>query len=110
MIAHLVLFRPKADMSPQERQSVLDGLTSAAIDIPSVRTLRVGRRVRHGVAGYEQAMHQDFEYAVIIEFDNVEGLKAYLAHPKHTALGDHFTRLSSAALAYDYEMVDVKAL
>lgn len=109
MIAHVVLFRPNGDMSSEERQAVLDGLASAAVDIPSVRSLRVGRRVRHGRAGYEQMMEQDFEYAVIVEFDDVAGLTTYLAHPKHNAIGEHFAGSSSAALAYDYEMIELKA-
>ena len=32
-------------------------------------------------------MAQDFEYALIIEVDDVEALKAYLAHPQHAAIG-----------------------
>lgn len=108
MIAHVILFTPKADMSPQDRQSVLDGLASAAVDIPSVRSLRVGRRVRHGRPGYEQMMQQDFEYAVIVEFSDVAGLTAYLEHPTHKSIGDHFWRSSAGALAYDYEMIELK--
>jgi hypothetical protein len=108
MIAHVILFEPKADMAPADRQNVLDALASAAAGIPSVRGLRVGRRVRHGRPGYEQMMQQDFEYAVIAEFDDVAGLTAYLAHPKHRAIGEHFTRSSAVALAYDYEMMDLK--
>ena len=33
-------------------------------------------------------------------------LKAYLAHPSHSAIGQHFTASASKALAYDYVMVD----
>jgi hypothetical protein len=108
MIAHVILFRPKPEMSPDERQTVLDGLASAAVDIPSVRSLRVGRRVRHGRQGYEQMMQQDFDYAVIVEFDDVAGLSAYLAHPTHNAIAEHFAKSSAAALAYDYEMIELK--
>ena len=43
---------------------------------------------------------------MIIEFDNVEGLTAYLTHPKHAAIGGHFKQASAAALAYDYEVED----
>ncbi len=108
MIAHVILFKPKSDLSDEIRQSVLEGLSAAAVDIPTVRRLRVGRRVRHGRQGYEQAMHVDYEYAVIVEFDDVEGLTSYLAHPAHAAVGDHFTQASSNALAYDYELIELK--
>ena len=107
MIAHIILFTPRSDLADSDRQRVLEGLQAAAVDIPSVRRLRVGRRVVHGRPGYEQAMRDNFEYAVIVEFDDVDGLTSYLSHPSHKAIGDHFTQSSSAALAYDYEMIDV---
>jgi hypothetical protein len=109
MIAHVILFRPRPDMSPGERQAVLDGLAAAAIDIPSIRRLRIGRRVRHGRPGYEQMMREDFEYAVIVEFDSMKDLTAYLEHPHHSAIGAHFTVSAAAGVAYDYEVVDLKA-
>jgi hypothetical protein len=108
MIAHIILFRPKPGVTADERQSVLDGLRAAVTGIPTIRRLHVGRRVRHGMPGYEQFMREDFEYAMVVEFDDLDGLKAYLAHPDHAALGRHFVQSSAAALAYDYEMEDWK--
>jgi hypothetical protein len=108
VIAHVILFKPKAGVTAEERQSVLDGLHAVATKIPTIRRVRVGRRVRHGLPGYEQFMREDFEYAMVVEFDDLDGLKAYLAHPDHAALGRHFVQSSAAALAYDYEMEDWK--
>ena len=104
MIVHVVLFSPKPDLSESDRRKVLDALAAAATGIPSIRRLRVGKRVKHGLPGYEQAMRDDYEFAVMIEFDDVEGLKAYLRHPAHAAAGHHFTASASKALAYDYEV------
>jgi hypothetical protein len=104
MIVHVVLFSPKPDLSPSDRTAVLDALQSAARHIPSIKRLRVGKRVKHSLPGYEQLMRDDYEYAVFIEFDDVEGLKAYLQHPAHIAAGHHFTASASRALAYDYEV------
>jgi hypothetical protein len=106
MIAHVTLFKPRPDLPSSERAEVLHSLASAAQDIPGIRQFRVGRRIRHGLPGYEQAMREDFEFIVIIEVDDVDALKAYLAHPSHAALGRHFTQSTSAALAYDYALVD----
>jgi hypothetical protein len=56
-------------------------------------------------------MTQDFEYALFLEFDDVEGLTSYLEHPSHRALAEHFApSAAAAALAYDYEIVDLKGL
>jgi hypothetical protein len=104
MIAHVLFLKPHPDLTPEERQSILDELVAASKAIPSVRSLRVGRRVKHGLPGYEQMMREDFEYSLIFEFDDLEGLKSYLTHPQHVAIGRHFTQSAAAALAYDYDM------
>jgi hypothetical protein len=108
MIAHVILFKPKPGMSPPERQQVLDDLRGAVHRIPSIRRMRLGRRVKHGQPGYEQMMREDFEYAVLLEFDDLDGLASYLTHSEHAAIGKHFTQSASAALAYDYEISDWK--
>jgi len=104
MIVHVVLFSPKPDLSEADRRALLDALSAAASGIPSIRRFRVGKRVKHGLPGYEQVMRDDYEFAVMFEFDDVAGLKAYLQHPAHAAAGHHFTASASKALAYDYEV------
>jgi len=49
-------------------------------------------------------MRDDYEFAVMIEFDDLAGLTAYLQHPAHAAAGHHFTASASKALAYDYDV------
>jgi stress responsive alpha/beta barrel protein len=104
MIAHVILFSPKGDLTPAARRDLLESLVATSGDIPSIRRFRVGRRVKHGLPGYEQRMRDDYEFAAVIEFDDVDGLKAYLAHPSHATIGQHFTASASRALAYDYVM------
>jgi hypothetical protein len=106
MIAHVVLFSPKAELSDAERGALLDALVAAAGNIPSIRRFRVGKRVKHGLPGYEQMMRDDYEFAAIIEFDDLNGLKSYLGHSSHTVIGRHFTVSAARSMAYDYELVD----
>ncbi len=106
MISHVILFSPRAELTPAARRNLLDALVAASSEIPSIRKFRVGRRVKHGLPGYEQQMGEDYQYAAIIEFDDIDGLTAYLAHPSHASLGAHFTASASRALAYDYTLVD----
>ena len=106
MIVHIVLFEPRPELTSGERQSLLEGLRVAARDIPGVRRLRVGRRMRHGVPGYEQAMKDDYSFAAVIEFDTADDLRGFLTHPAHERVGRHFSRSSVRALAYDYDLVD----
>ena len=110
MIAHVILFSPRDDLSPAARRELLDALVAASGDIPSIRSFRVGRRVRHGLPGYEQMMLEDYEFAAIVEFDDLEGLKSYLAHPSHVTIGRHFTASASRSLAYDYDLADAASV
>ena len=109
MIAHVVLFKPRSDLSETEKRAVLEAIAHAATAIPSVRRCQVGRRVTHGLPGYEAAMHDGFEYSAIVEFDDLGGLTSYLTHPAHAAIGRYFSTAAAAALAYDYEMMDVRS-
>ena len=49
-------------------------------------------------------MTEDFPYSAVIEFEDLDGLKAYLSHSKHDALGRLFYALLDAGLVYDYEV------
>ena len=103
MIAHLVLLQPKPDLTEEQRAAALDTIRGSAANIPDVRHLRLGRRIKHGLPGYEQLMPQDFEFAMIVEVDDVDALKRYLKAPAHEALAHLFYTATAAALAYDYE-------
>ncbi len=106
MIVHVILFSPKPGLTQAARHDLLGALMEAASAIPAVGQFRVGRRVRHGLPGYEQMMQDDYEFAAIIEFADIDGLKAYLAHPAHAAIGRHFTVSAAKSLAYDYAIAD----
>ena len=109
MIAHVVLLQPRATLSADQRREALATLTREALQIPEIRRFRIGRRVRHALPGYEQQMAQDYEFALIIEFDDVEALTRYLRAPAHGALAHLFASATDAALAYDYEIVEPTA-
>jgi len=105
MIVHVVLFQPKPELTEAQRSEALATLGASADRLPQVR-LRLGRRVKHGLPGYEQFMAQDFEYALIVEAADLEALTRYLRAPAHAALAHLFYTATSAALAYDYEFSD----
>lgn len=104
MIAHIVLFRPRAELSQNERQALVEGLEAALLNIPSIRRAQVGPRVTHGRPGYEQKMRVDFPYAAVLEFEDLDGLKAFLEHPAHLQLAPRFYGALEEGLIYDYEL------
>ena len=105
MIAHVVLFRPRHDLPPESRRMLASSFEVALTRIPSIRRARVGRRITVG-REYEQAMRVDYTYAAVLEFDDREGLKAYLAHPAHAQLASEFFSAFEEALMYDFELED----
>lgn len=105
MIAHVVLFKPRADLSPDAGRQLAASFEAALKQIPSIRRARVGRRIRHG-RGYEELMTVDYQYAAVLEFDDAAGLKAYLEHPAHQQLGAQFFEMFEQALMYDFDLAD----
>lgn len=103
MIVHIVLLRPRTDLTAAETTVFMGVLERSLRDIPFIRRARVGRRVRLG-RGYEQLMRADFPFAAVLEFDDLAGLEAYLAHPAHEELGARLFASADEVLVYDFEM------
>ena len=51
MIAHVVLFKPRADLSPEARRRLAESFEAALRQIPSIRRARVGKRDSRTDAG-----------------------------------------------------------
>ena len=109
MLTHIVLMKPRADLSADGRLALVAAFERAIRDIPTVRGVRIGRRVTHG-AGYEQTSPDAADYLAAIDFDDLAGLQAYLRHPAHDELGARFGQSLSAALVYDFEVGGVEEL
>jgi hypothetical protein len=103
MLWHVVLMKPRPDLSSAARTAFVDAFKRAAGEIPAVRGVRVGKRVTHG-AGYERGMPDAADYIAIIKFDDVAGVQTYLRHPAHAELGARFGQAFSSAWVYDFEM------
>jgi len=105
MVAHVVLLRPRPDLSHAERDRLFASLEHAIGNIPMIRRARVGRRIILG-REYDRQNAADFPYAAMIEFDTEADLRAYLDHPAHHELSEHFYRTAEAALVYDFVLGD----
>lgn len=106
MLSHVVLMTPRADASREDREALVSAFERAVREIPTVRGVRVGRRIRHG-AGYEAAAP---EHLILIDFDDIDGLHAYLEHPAHQALAASFGALVETASIFDCEIVPLRTL
>ena len=103
MIAHIVLFEPKAGTTAADRDGFLEALKGAVESIPSVRRSFVGLAVKVG-AKYESVMgDMTYSYSSVIEFDDVDGLRDYLDHPLHERIGQLFWQHCERTLIIDVD-------
>jgi len=109
MLTHLVLMKPRPDLSVADRAALVDAFERAIREIESVRNVRVGRRIVHG-AGYEQTAPDIAEFVAVIDFDDLAGLQAYLRHPAHDELGTRFGQSLRSAVVYDFEVGGIEDL
>ena len=105
MVAHVVLYQLRPDLSDAERAQMNAALVEAFSTIPTIRRCRVGRRLSIG-APYETAMPVAFDYVGVLEFDDENGLRAYLEHPAHQELGRLFWSCSERTLVFDYALAE----
>lgn len=102
MIAHIVLFRPRATLTVEQRQSLANALRGAVEGIPQIKRATIGRRILLNRPGYEAQMAEHYEYSAVLEFDSEADLRAYLDHPSHGNLGTLLFTSAEAVLAYDF--------
>jgi len=102
MISHVVLMKPRPDLSPDDRKAFIDAFERAVREIATVRAVHIGRRVRFG-AGYEQTS-PDVDFIAIVNFDDLDGLQTYLRHAAHQELGARFGQTMQLAMVYDCEV------
>ena len=104
-----MLFTPRPDLTDAERTTLRETLENALTRIPTIRSHKVGRRVRLGTP-YDRVAPLDFEYVVAIEVDDERALSEYLAHPAHQTLGQLFYETSAHALACDFKVGEISEL
>jgi len=105
MIAHVVLFRPKAQLTTDERSGFVVALEHALHNITGIHRARIGRRITLG-RQYDQQNAESYPFVAILEFENEANLRAYLEHPAHQVLGEQFYLTAESALAFDYELME----
>jgi hypothetical protein len=110
VISHVVLFRPRATLTKEERAALIDSLKSAVTGIASIKRTTIGKRILLNRPGYETVMAEHFEYSAILEFDSEADLRAYLDHPAHLELGRLLFTAAEAVLAYDFVATDLDQL
>lgn len=101
--------KARDDLTLEESRAFVAAFERAVLEIPTVRAVRIGQRVRHG-ASYESLGPDIADYIAVIDFENLAGLQTYLAHPAHVRLGELFYSCLNAGMVYDYEIGSLELL
>lgn len=109
MIYHMLLLKEPDGLTAEARRELIRAFQHAIREIPTVRQVHLTRRIRVDTE-YEGLMPEIADYAIMIEFDNVTGLKTYLNHPAHEDLGRRFAESVQAPLILDFETVGFETL
>src|SRR6185312_8762199 len=72
VIAHLVLLTPRPELTAAERATAIGVLARAAADVPEILRFKIGKRIRHGLPGYEQLPQASYEVVLMLEMQDVD--------------------------------------
>jgi len=109
VIAHIVLFQPKATATDTDRVAFARHFERACREIPSVRRAAVGKRTEID-PGYPRSFGDgNYAFAAVLEFDDRDGLIAYLQHPLHKELGRLFWLVCERTAIVEVDLADATA-
>lgn len=95
MVEHLVWFKLKEDVTPEDRIAMMDGLNGLHGLIPGILHLACGE----DFSGRSRGFH----IGLIVRFDSRAALEAYGPHPAHAAFVGRFKPLWDDVMALDFD-------
>ncbi len=93
MVTHVVLIKPKAETTAEQIQTVLEQAKNLQQIIPGIVDAQVGKN--------QGGLQQGYTYGLIMQFENMERLQAYMPHPAHQIVGKEITRLCDSIVEFD---------
>ena len=99
MVKHIVLFKLKdeapADAKEQAMRAFKQAIEALPAKIPFIRHVEVGLNMNPG---------ETWSIALYSEFDTLEDVKAYAAHPDHVAAAGLLAGVKEGRACVDYEI------
>ena len=105
MLRHMVLFNLKPEVRATERDTLFERIEKLSA-IGSVRQLAIGSLLDPKDPAYRAHLSRDYEYALLIEFDDEDGLYAYQKEPYHVEVGQEIRKHVSRISVMDFLISD----
>lgn len=98
MVKHIVLFKLKESLSKEQKMDVMNRFKQAIEALPEkisvIRSIEVGLNIN---------TNETWDIALYSEFDSLEDVKVYAAHPDHVAAGSLLADAKESRACVDYE-------
>lgn len=98
-IRHVVAWKlaaEDAETRAEQAAEVARRLQSLVGVVPSIRSLSAGANVAY--------LDVNADVAVVIDFDDLQGLEEYQAHPAHKEVGGYIRSVAGGRLAVDFDV------
>ena len=77
---HVVVFRMKEDAPKDAVEKAIADCRELLARVPSVRSVRAGRPAAEGTPDVPK---MQYDFALLVLFEDADGLQAYIKHPLH---------------------------
>lgn len=98
MLKHIVLFKLKSEISATDKLSVMNQFKQAIEALPT--TISIIRRIE---VGLNMNPAETWDIVLYSEFDSLDDLKTYAAHPDHVAAAKILADVKESRSCVDYE-------
>lgn len=95
MLEHIVLFKPKAQTTPEQEDELVRRLLALRDQIPDIVDISAGRTITDRSQGYRLGL--------VVRFRDKEGLDRYGPHPAHQQVVAFVKEIADDLIAVDYE-------
>jgi len=100
MIKHIVMFKLKKEAlgktAYENALEAKDRFEAIADKIPTLRKYEVGVNAK-------EAPESNYEFVLVCDFDDIDGLNAYQVHPEHVNFGKFIGEIKEARACIDYQ-------
>jgi hypothetical protein len=86
MLRHVAMFKFKSGIGDEQMAQARDALNALLGVVPSLRTMTTGLNMEHDL--YYHAAERNWDMVLVADFDDLDGLESYFAHPVMKAASD----------------------
>ncbi len=101
MLTHVVLLKPKAEITADEIGAALNRVQALQQAIPGIVSVEAGKNLN-------ESNNQGYTHGFVMHFIDVKHLKAYASHPAHQVVSEELLRISQSIIDFDIEALSNK--